>query len=290
MKWWLMPGGLLALCVAVYVTWSSDSATPEDSTAESAEKVMRHNTPASEAPSTSSPMSRRPGSLGSTRSADPESARPTRIPEQADEQTIASSERRLREDAVRYTHDAYRLLFEDLGLTADETAELFAYLVEVRIAGAWTRYRNGREITEEERTNAIRALIDDAKTQEFLNLEANLVSYHETSRIEALMGRSEAALTTAQRDRLFETLVETRAALVDLPDFASIEDRLTWMNERERRVMEIVPSFLTGQQVVYLDRQYQKCSQQRVAFLERESRRESQNPGIESRSYPLCTF
>lgn len=293
MKWSLMFAALLVLSGTVYFSWPSDNGTHvEGPAAGSEENVERRDTIAPETPnSSSSPTPLSHDSLGASRSLDPESTRPTRNPEPADEQTIANDERQVRDDAVRWTRDAYRLLFEDLGLTDDESRELFAYLVEIRVAQTWTRYRFGVEVSEEVRTSTIRSIIGETRTKEFLRLEKNLISYHETSRIEALLERSQAELTAAQRDQLFDVLVNTRVAPIAVSDLESVVRQIARMDERERHVIQVVPSFLSPQQVVYLDRQYQRCSQLRLFSLEMQSRRESQNPGLElPASYPLCSF
>ncbi|HLF13113.1 MAG TPA: hypothetical protein VJA26_18075 [Gammaproteobacteria bacterium] len=195
-----------------------------------------------------------------------------------DEDTLRE---RVREQATREVERTYSLLFEHLGLTAQEKDALLSLLIKIREERTSSIFRgrvvlSGRTVDEDERSNRIAAVIGDPKLQQFLALERNLPSYRELGEIGSLLQQNGASLTHTQRDGLFKILVEVRdlyrtklPAGIELNSIEAIEHQVAQRSEFERHVMELAPSVLALNQVVYLDEQYQYLSYQRADDLER---------------------
>ncbi len=222
----------------------------------------------------------------------------TRVPRD-DSESPAEAERheqRIRAMAIRELGDSYYLLFDEMELTAVEREELLDYLVDVRIRRTYRLTpkgvaREGIDTPADERANRIREIVGDEKAQMLLEREDCLFEYRETRRIDVLLERAGLPLAEAQRDRLLATLLDVRAALDAPAGLDDVDERYGWLEDRERRVMELAPSFLSPQQVVFLDEQYQRCSRERTAFLERWTRLASQNPDAgHVPGYPPCVF
>lgn len=241
-----------------------------------------------------------PGSIDDTRS---ETAEVDHRHASLAEENVATTRTQIDEDAMRKRtresatleiRDSYTLLFDDIGLSPDEQDELFAFLVEARIAGMWTPYQDGKTMDPDERSNRIAALIGYTRLQQFLALERNVASYAEVGHIETMLARKGAPITETQRDELFQMLVGTRHGLSIPPDvesgsIESLEYRVAQLDERERHVIELAPSVLSPQQVVYLHARYQDCSYKRASFLDRLSRDRAKDPNKKPfLAYPAC--
>ena len=195
-----------------------------------------------------------------------------------DEETFRKRSREYQTPEVQLT---YGLLLEHLGLTAQEKDALLSLLIDMRVEGG-TFVSHGKVIfpgrtqSEDERLNRIAAVIGDAKLQQFLELERDLRSYVEVGRLGAVLEYDGAPLTDAQRDGLFKIVADVRhheskpAVNFDPFSIASLEDELARRSEFERHVVELVPSVLAPNQVVYLDEQYQALSYKRTTDLERD--------------------
>ena len=192
--------------------------------------------------------------------------------------------KRVREKVVRDADRIYSLLFAHLGLTAQEKDALLAFLVEVQLAGTDAGYRRdgtiyrhrAEKMDPDERANRIAVIIGDPKLEQFLTLERNLLSYSEAGSIAALLQTRGAPVNDTQRDGLFRVLVETRdqylktAPLSDLEtkSLEHLEQLLAQINEYERHVVELAPSVLSQDQVVYLHERYQNMAYRRADALE----------------------
>ena len=201
---------------------------------------------------------------------------------------------RVREQATAEMESTYSLLLEHLGLTTEEKTAFLSLLIEMRVEGTSSGFRNriilrGRIIDEDERSKRITATIGDPKLQQFLTLERNLSSYREVGKIASLLQQNGVSLTDTQRDGLFRILAEVREqdwtdlpAGTELNSIEALEHDVAQRSEFERHVMELAPSVLAPNQIVYLDEQYQYLSRQRANDLERGRRGRAADP-----SFPL---
>ena len=180
-----------------------------------------------------------------------------------------------------YLKTTYSLLLEHLGLTPIEKDALLSLLIEYRIAGMWTPYKDGKTIDMEERSKGIAAIIGDIKLEQFLALERNLNSYWEVQKIGSLLGQNSVPITDTQRDELLKILIETHdqeakpPSGVERDSIEYLEYRLIQMDEYERHVLELAPSVLSTMQVVYLHDQYQYLSYNRTDSLERQRKQQA---------------
>ncbi|MBN1240019.1 MAG: hypothetical protein JXB36_16065, partial [Gammaproteobacteria bacterium] len=184
---------------------------------------------------------------------------------------------RLTEDVTREVRATYALLFEHLGLTPLEKDALFELLAEDELARTWLDDKAplGNPMDEHERSSRIAAIIGDAKLHEFSALERNAPSYWEVGVIGALLERNGVPLTAAQRDGLFEILMDVRDRVSPSPagkilSIESLERAVTQINEYQRHVVELAPSVLSPEQVVYLHGRYQDMSYRRFQDIERK--------------------
>jgi hypothetical protein len=204
----------------------------------------------------------------------------------------------LREQATQYVQGAYSLLFEHLGLTAQQKDALRSLLIDMQ-AEQMAYYSRGkiivpsRTIGEEERLNRISGAIGDSELQEFLALERQLPSYMEFERIESLLQNNGVPLTDVQRDRLFKILAEARDQYwsnlppgIDPKSIEAVEYEIAQRSEYERHVIELAPSVLTPNQLVNLGEQYQYLSSRRTNDLERNMKKRADNPNY-SLTVPL---
>jgi hypothetical protein len=197
----------------------------------------------------------------------------------ADENTVRED---VRKDATRDIHEAYSLLFEDLGLTPQEKDALFEFLIEVRIASTDTGYQRSTTMDEVERANRIWNIIGYPKLQQFLALEQNLFAYSEVQRIGSMLERRGVPVTETQRDGLFDMLVTTRNEYLAPSNIErsieGVEQIVAQIDERERHVIELAPSVLSPRQVAYLHERYQQCSDVRARSLELLRQRRADDP------------
>lgn len=191
---------------------------------------------------------------------------------------------RLTEDVTREVRATYSLLFEHLALTPREKDALFELLTEDELAGTWLDDKAplGKPMDEHERANRIAAIIGDAKLQEFLGLERNAPSYWEVGVLGVLLERNGVPLSDEQRDGLFNVLVEVRDRVPPNPvgkirSIESLERAVTQMDEYQRHVVELAPSVLSPEQVVYLHEQYEYMSYRR--FQDVEAKRQQRADG-----------
>ncbi len=209
----------------------------------------------------------------------------------ADEETTRETVRERATKNIR--RGTYALLSEDLDLTPQEREALFAMLIEDRIASTKTPYKRGETIDTEEQSRKIAAIIGGPKLQQFRELESNLGAYGEVQKLSSLLQKNGVPLTKPQQDGLLKILIGTLdnfavtppPADVEPGSIESLERQVAQVAEHERHIMELVPSVLSGQQVVYLDEQYQYLSYWRANAVERQ--RQSRADGTKSKDSPL---
>jgi hypothetical protein len=191
---------------------------------------------------------------------------------------------------------AYSLLFEDLALTSQEEETLLSFLIESQIAGATTRDSRGGAMNEDERSSRIAAIIGDTKVQEFLALERNLATYSDMGRVKFVLEQNGVPLADTQRRELFDLLLGLRAEYETMlrpsdaqpASIESFEYRLAQIDEYERHVMELAPSVLSPQQVVYLHEHYQDMSYRRGYALEFVKKKRVDDPDFPL-AYPISS-
>jgi len=280
--------GLCVITLGVVVTYSIRSWQIQPSTEQIGSELGR----AQEGPSifaddtkpATLPLEEKSQQEDETDSDTPLVSPPTRI----DQET---SEARLRTRITRETQDVYALLIEHLGLSPSEKDALLEFLIETRIAGIHTPYRNGVKMDAQDRFNEIEAIIGHEKLGEFLALEENRDTYAEVHHIGAILEQQGVPVTSAQQNRLFEIISDIRSEELVLPgadsDSGTIEYldyQLARMDERERLVFEQVTSILSPEQVGYLFNWYQRDSYRRADSLERQKRTRADG---ESEDLPL---
>jgi len=170
----------------------------------------------------------------------------------------------------------YLLLLEDLDLPKQDLKDLIALLAEMHTESAWTSYQRGRKIGEQERWDRIAAVIGPEKLEQFLALEQNQAAYHETYQIALLLQRRGAPTTPAQRDDMFDILVDVRAQYpvtsppeeLDPNSAEYMAYRLRQMDDFDRHVIELAPSVLSPTQVAYLFQAYDRMSRERIDLFE----------------------
>jgi hypothetical protein len=174
--------------------------------------------------------------------------------------------------------EVYSLVFEDLALTPQEEETLLSFLIDSHI--------DGTTMNEYERSNRIAAIIGDTKLQEFLALERNLAAYSDIRQIKFVLEQNGVPLADTQRRELFDIVLGLRAQYETMlrpsdaqpASIESLEYRLAQIGEYERHVMELAPSVLSSQQVVYLHEHYEYMSYQRDHALEFVKKRRVDNP------------
>lgn len=214
---------------------------------------------------------------------DPVDRRSARRTPPLDEATARELDRRYALDEVKI---AYTLLLDDLDLPEQDEKDLIGLLVDMRLESAWTSYQNGRTISAEERSDRISAVIGEQKFEQFLALEKNGSAYWETYQIALLLQRRGVPTTPAQRDGVFDILVEvrdrypaTRPDDLDPNSLEYLEYGLTQLDEIDRHVMELVPSVLAPRQVVHLFSEYDYMRQERASSLEQQRKNRIDHPG-----------
>jgi hypothetical protein len=205
-----------------------------------------------------------------------------------DEATLRAD---MRKQATQDIRDSYSLLLEDLALPEEQTKDLEALLIDMLIEGMWAGTRTfeirGRTIPQEERYERIAGVIGDQNLLRFLELEQNSRAYWETQMIASLLRRNDLPLTKAQRDGVFDILVEVNVryphtsppADVDNKSIEWIEHVLRQYEEHDRHVMELAPSVLSQDQVVRLFAKYESMARERLDSVERAKKLKAEQPG-----------
>lgn len=198
----------------------------------------------------------------------------------------------LRADAEQEIPDSYTLLFNHLELPESQKHKLTSLLVEFRVARTYTSCKQGIEIDPQNRSDMIEAIIGPTKVARFLSLEQNMYEYSEIKFVDCVLNNNGSSLTGAQRDRLFEIIVEIAARKEKLPGSGAerhsieyLEYQLAELNERTRLFLEQVASELSAEQVGYLFDEYQRISYQQADALERQKRAR-----LDPKRNPLPTY
>ncbi|HEX7237541.1 MAG TPA: hypothetical protein VF405_11305 [Gammaproteobacteria bacterium] len=201
---------------------------------------------------------------------------------QLDEATQREQNRKL---ALNEVVIGYWLLLEDLALPKQDALDLIALLADMQTEQMWTGYQRGRTIGEEERWERISAIIGTEKTELFLTLEQHGREYWETYQIALLMQRRGVPTTEAQRDAVFDMLVDvherypsTRTAELDTHSEEWIDEVLRQLDDTDRHVVEMAPSVLSPTQVAYLSRAYDHMSRERLDDLEWQKKMKIDHP------------
>lgn len=191
----------------------------------------------------------------------------------------------LREKITKHVQSVYSLLFEHLGLTDSEKAALSEFLVEVWMSGTRIPNYHPEPMAEQDRLDGIAAIIGDSKLERFLGLERNLRQYGEVEKIRSLLEQKGTPLSESQRGKLLEILVKVRGReeAVTNPNaqrgtIEALESRLAELDEYNRLVLELAPSVLSGEQVLYMFHHYQGLSYRRWSSFTTQERARSENP------------
>jgi len=180
----------------------------------------------------------------------------------------------------------YLLLLEDLDLPKQDLKDLIALLAEMQTESAWTSYQRGRTISEQERWERIAAVIGPEKLEQFLALEQNQAAYHETYEIALLLQRRGVPTTRAQRDEMFDILVDVRAHYpmqsppeeLDPNSAEYMAHMLRQTDDFDRHVIELAPSALSPTQVAYLFQAYDRMSRERIDLFEWQKKTKADRP------------
>jgi hypothetical protein len=189
-----------------------------------------------------------------------------------------STEREIRVRMDQEVRAAYAILLDQLGLSSDKEEALQRWLIQRSIEATWTQYRQGRELSEADRSKQIAEIIGSSKQAKFLSLERHISAYARASRLEALLEQHHLPIKKDQRDELVQLLVAVddqfaanREALENSYEgTARIINRL---NERDHRIVELLPSLLSAEQVKCVYDQYENQKQRRLDSLELQRKR-----------------
>jgi hypothetical protein len=199
-----------------------------------------------------------------------------------DEATLRAD---IRKEATREIRESYALLFEDLDLSPLDQEKLEAVLIDMQVESTWSSTRTfeirGREIPQQERYDRIAAVIGDRKLVEFIALHDNIRAYWETTQIARLLRRKDVPLTEAQRDGVFEILVDVHTRYpfesppgeLDRQSDEYIEHILTQTDDVDRHVVELAPSVLSPTQVAHLFNAYDFMLRDRRSDVEMQRKR-----------------
>lgn len=198
----------------------------------------------------------------------------------------ATERERDRTSALREVKIGYTLLFDDLDLPEQDEKDLIDVLVDMWTESAWTSYQQGRKIGEQERSDRIAAVIGQQKLEQFLELQKNGQAYWETYQIALLLQRRGAPTTPAQRDEMFDVLVDVRAQYpytsppeeLDRNSAEYMAYRLRQMDDFDRHVIELAPSVLSPTQVAYLFQAYDRMSRERIDLFEWQKKMRAERP------------
>lgn len=181
---------------------------------------------------------------------------------------------------------AYTLLLKDLSLPEQDEKDLIALLVDMQTERAWTSYQKGRKISEQERSDRIAAVIGEQKLEQFLELEKNGQAYWETYQIALLLQRRGAPTNPAQRDEMFDLLVDVRAQYPTTPPPEQLDRNsaeymahiLRQTDDFDRHVIERAPGVLSPTQVAYLFQAYDRMSRERIDDFEWQKKMRADRP------------
>jgi hypothetical protein len=213
----------------------------------------------------------------------PVTERSARPRDPRDEATRREQDRRSTLDDVKI---AYTLLFKDLRLSEQDEMDLIALLVDLQLESAWTSYQKGRTISAEERSERISAVIGPEKLEQFLALEQNRPAYWETYQIALLLQRRGVPTTPAQRDGIFDILVDVRSqypatrppAEVDPSSAEYIAHIHRQQDDFDRHVIELAPGVLSPTQVSHLFQAYDRMSRERIDLFEWQKKMKAEHP------------
>jgi hypothetical protein len=202
---------------------------------------------------------------------------------QLDEATQREQDRKL---ALNDVVIGYWLLLEDLDLPKQDALDLIALLADMQTEQAWTSYQRGRTIGEQERWDRISAVIGPEKLEQFLTLEQHAREYAETYQIALLLQRRGVPTTRAQRDQVFDMLIDVRAQYpytsppeeLDRNSAEYIAYRLRQTDDFDRHVIERAPSVLSPTQVAYLFQAYDRMSRERIDAFEWQKKMRAARP------------
>jgi hypothetical protein len=149
-----------------------------------------------------------------------------------------------------------------LGLTDDQTSDLFDLLADQQTAGFKGPRNQRTEATREtgeaeqaKRQAAIEDLLGPAKAAQFADYQKTLPARSELMMISQQLEGVETPLTDSQRSRLLDTLVDERER-IPMPTFGdgtSPEDMRKgfndWQTDYEKRVTDAARSILTTEQL-----------------------------------------
>ena len=204
------------------------------------------------------------------------------MPSPIDEERSAEE---VREYAVRRVPEIYSLLLDQLGLSSSERATMIAFLVEDLVSRTSTRFVQSEPMDPDDRSDMIAGIIGEAKAKEFLSLERNLDAFSEVHKVQALFERNGVTISDSQRNRLLSTIINVRsevdAAIPRADRGDSIEHLEIYVDqlaERQRLIMELVPSFLSTTQVVLLQERYQTLHLSRAHALESQRKQLLDDP------------
>lgn len=191
----------------------------------------------------------------------------------------------VRELVMRDVRLSYSLLLDELDLPSRQKEALLSFLMEDQIAGTTTGCRRGVVTDESERAGRIADIIGGSKCQQFLGLERYIFIYGEAQRIGALLERKGVPITSTQREKLLEVLVDAQreskrlaASEAERGSIGHLEDRLLQKDEFERHVLVQAPNVLSPEQVGFLSEQYNYLSYERAHALHLQQREERADP------------
>jgi hypothetical protein len=198
----------------------------------------------------------------------------------------AADRERDRKSALDEVKIAYTLLFKDLGLPKEDEKALTDLLVDIWLESAWTSHQSGRTISVEERSDRISAVIGPEKLEQFLALEENGPAYWETYQIALLLQRRGVPTTPAQRDGLFDVLVDVRSQYpvtrppeeIDPNSAEYIANIHRQQDDFDRHIIELAPGVLSPTQVAYLFQAYDRMSRERTELFEWQKKMKAEHP------------
>jgi hypothetical protein len=178
----------------------------------------------------------------------------------------------------------YSHLLDDAGLTLAEKDAVIAELADEQAAATTTLLRRGTPIDENDRANALRAIVGDQKLRTMLTLERHLSAYGEAENIASLLRSKGAPLEESKFHDLLTIVMETQSRANREPassaPVTTIEDLgqlMTWLDEQDRHTVELAVTALTPTQLRYLSDQYQRLSERRAVALEKQRVMRAQN-------------
>jgi len=192
------------------------------------------------------------------------------------------------EETTRDIREDYSLLIEQLDLTPGEIEALLEFLIEDAIARTKTSYSDGVGMDEHERSARIEEILGDAKLQQFLAFERNLVEFRELQFVQNMLKQKEVSLTEAQSDGLLKIMIDvreqvgtTRPQHIEPGSIEAVEHTLSQLDEYDRLVTEVAPSVLSAKQVEYMFERNLEYSYRRSMTLEWHKQRRADNPDDE---------